>query len=794
MSNGYRDRGEVKAEGAAGSMESLIAQESGGGPRGVSSGCAAGPPELGPGPGGAGRAAGVTRLRGAGIVLVACLLGGGVLTPLPASGQERPSPDPETLPGATVVPDTLVIDPPDTFRDAGARRLVLRAREARHREVQGISHYEAVLRQRAYLGLRAAAFRRERGIIEEERVGQVRWEQEGEVTVAWLGGRRSVPFVAGSGAAEESIQRDLARDLLRGGDVGPVLAGPGDDRLAFGGNSMLHPLADSAGRHYRYSSGDTLRLGLPDGRTVTLVEARVEPREARFDRVAGSLWFDDDQGGLVRATYRPARPFDLEVDEPGDASDVPGFLKPIRAEIRYVTVDHSLHDFRWWLPRRWAFEGEVQLGRLARFPITLEWLMEDYAVNEAASALPGGDRLPPGWSRAQREVRRRGEPTRYVTVLVPPATELVQSPRLLGPSPGSAPTAFSPDEIREARAVLEGLLPRELRPGPTLGWGFSEGMVRYNRVEGLSVGARGVLPVSPITRLLAEARIGYGDAVLNGELSVERSRGAGERLALTAFRRLEPSSEWTSPFSFGSSLQSAVAGGERDPFHRTLGVEAAIADEGRRLRWELRLFGERHGEVERGTRYHLLHPITGRDMPALQPVEEGDVLGAAGLLRWQRGLDPEGLIASGSLRGEATVGDLPYQRVSATVALVHPLPGSLAGALEIGAGVGGGRLPPQRRFFLGGTSTLRGLKVAELPGESFWMARTEVGTGLPGFRLAAFSDLGWAGPRNEMRRGQPVASAGVGASLLDGLVRLDVARMVKGGDALRLHLYLDGLF
>jgi hypothetical protein len=702
-------------------------------------------------------------------------------------------PGPPTAAGLAQAADTL-LDPADTFRDPGAQALILRARAARQREVEGIDHYEAQLRQRAYLGLRAATFRRERGILEEERVARVRWESSGDVTIAWTGARRAIPFVAGMGDVDEGVQRDLARDLLRSSDPGPALADPGDDRLVFGGNWALHPLADSAGLHYRFASGDTLRLGLPDGRTVVLLEARVEPREARFNLVAGSLWFDAEGGGLVRASYRPARAFDLELDEPEDASDIPGILKPIRAEIRYITVDYSFHEFRWWLPRRWAFEGEVQLGRLARFPITLEWLMEDYRMNEGGTALPGAGGLPAGWSRTQQAVRREGEATRYVTVLVPPAPVLAASPALGSGGGGTAPTAFTPAEIREVREVLEGLLPRELRPRPSFGWGLGEGMVRFNRVEGLSVGARAVLPLSTRMRLATEGRIGYADLEPNGEISLQRGTGEDRGTAITLYRRLQPSSEWSDPFSLASSLQAAIVGSDRAPYHRTLGVEASATGSGRGLRWEGRVFAERHRGVERGTRLHLFHPLTNRDMVPTQPVGDADLVGVAGGMRWQRGLDPRGLIASGILRGEATVGEVAYQRVSGSVALVHPLPGGIAGALEVGAGSSWGDRLPQRRFFLGGTSTIRALSPHALAGESFWFTRVEVGTGLPGFRLAAFGDLGWAGPATAWRSGVPVASVGAGASVLDGLLRVDLARQVRGGDSLRLHLYLDGLF
>jgi len=95
-----------------------------------------------------------------------------------------------------------------------------------------------------------------------------------------------------------------------------------------------------------------------------MIEVRVDPRRPDIHLVAGSLWFDQGSGSLVRASYKPARPFDLELIEPEDAEEVPGLLKPITAEIKYVTVEYSFHEFRYWLPRRFALEGEATVGRL----------------------------------------------------------------------------------------------------------------------------------------------------------------------------------------------------------------------------------------------------------------------------------------------------------------------------------------------------------------------------------------------------------------------------------------------
>ena len=55
------------------------------------------------------------------------------------------------------------------------------------------------------------------------------------------------------------------------------------------------------------------------------------------------------------------------LDEPDDAEDVPGFLQPIEAEINYVTVEYSLYEFEYWLPRRFAMEEilTIQLGTMS---------------------------------------------------------------------------------------------------------------------------------------------------------------------------------------------------------------------------------------------------------------------------------------------------------------------------------------------------------------------------------------------------------------------------------------------
>ena len=63
----------------------------------------------------------------------------------------------------------------------------------------------------------------------------------------------------------------------------------------------------------------------------------------------------------------------------------------------------------------------------------------------------------------------------------------------------------------------------------------------------------------------------------------------------------------------------------------------------------------------------------------------------------------------------------------------------------------------------------------------------------PGARLLLFSDAGWAGPRAAGWSGRPLLSAGIGASFLDGLVRLDLARALRAPRGWRLDCYVDGI-
>ena len=697
----------------------------------------------------------------------------------------------------------------DAYRDAPARALILRAREARDREIEGIQSYEGLLRERVYVGLTAARFRRERGLFERDRIARLPRNANGDLASHWIGARQAIPIVGadtrldelaaegrvGEAGAElrDDLRRELPNELLHDEDLPAFAFDPAGDRLAFGDDWALHPLADTAEAHYRFSSGDTLRIHLPPDRDLVLLEIRVEPRRADFHLVAGSLWFEAEAASLVRATYRPARAFNLLLDEPEDAEDVPGFLQPIEAEISYITVEYSLHEFRFWLPRRFALEGEARMGRVVRIPLTVEWQVRDYAVNEAVSSIPTTGPLPPGWSRREARIEDENGKVSYVTVVVPETGQLLASPELSDDFGQRSPTAFTDAEVDELKGELQALLPTYRAFRPTLGWGLSQGLTRYNRVEGLSIGALAAVPVSPATTVELEARMGTGDRELNGAFRI-RSGSSDRQWVGSGFRELRPMGDWTTPFSISSSFANLVTGNDRAQYYRVTGASLERSTTGTRVRLGLSGFYERHEAAVATTDFNLMGVFRDDSLRSVLAADPAEVAGARANLRWFSGIDPNGLILTGQLLGEVAGGDAEYRRAAATLSASHPLPFGLAGAVEVGGGALWGDVLLQRTYFLGGAATLRGFDDGDARGPAFWRARSELATGFAGARLALFGDAGWAGPRDAVTFDDPFVSVGVGASLLDGLFRMDLSRAVRRGSSFKVDFYLDGLF
>ncbi len=105
------------------------------------------------------------------------------------------------------------------------------------------------------------------------------------------------------------------------------------------------------------------------------------------------------------------------------------------------------------------------------------------------------------------------------------------------------------------------------------------------------------------------------------------------------------------------------------------------------------------------------------------------------------------------------------------------------------------RVPPQREWYLGGLRTIRGLAPGTESGDAYWMGHVEVTTRSMFVRPIVFYDLGWAGDRNDWtHEGRLRNGAGVGASIMDGLFRIDAGKGIWPTHSVRVNAYLQGTF
>lgn len=173
------------------------------------------------------------------------------------------------------------------------------------------------------------------------------------------------------------------------------------------------------------------------------------------------------------------------------------------------------------------------------------------------------------------------------------------------------------------------------------------------------------------------------------------------------------------------------------------------------------------------------------------PAARADQLGATLTLRGRRGLEPSRLMLGADVRLEGAIGDFRFAKGSVTTRATVPLPLRLAASLEAAGGSAVGTVAPQSLWYLGGPATARGYGGGAASGDAFWRARGELAAPLTVARIVVFGDAGWAGPRAEMDTRASLLAVGAGVSLLDGLVRFDVARALRGTRGWRADLYWD---
>jgi len=342
-----------------------------------------------------------------------------------------------------------------------------------------------------------------------------------------------------------------------------------------------------------------------------------------------------------------------------------------------------------------------------------------------------------------------------------------------------------------SEALTLGAQPEWAPQTATISYGLA--YTRFNRIEGFSsaVAVDKVLGQGYSAHWLF--RLGVADLSPNGELSLDRTDGR-RKLGVGVYRRLVASNDWGDPLGFSSSVSALLFGRDEGFYYRTWGAELkGQKDYGLINDW--RLFAEQQFDATVHTEFAIAHPggVKG-DLTNIN-AENGKIVGLAVGHHSSYGLDPHGFRALTDIKLEGGAGTFDYSRGSLQTTLSRGLGKSLDGALTLGAGSSGGHLPIQKQFYLGGVQTVRGQRAGAAIGDAFWMTSAEIGSRSVGFRKIVFADLGWAGPRDNFSHpGRPLSGAGVGASFMDGLIRVDLAKGIYPEKSVRANLYVEARF
>jgi hypothetical protein len=355
---------------------------------------------------------------------------------------------------------------------------------------------------------------------------------------------------------------------------------------------------------------------------------------------------------------------------------------------------------------------------------------------------------------------------------------------------------FGTEQGRELAKELDPSLQPGWGPLPyTLHYGLDRGMLRYNRIEGLAAGIDVERQLGRGYSGEASVRLGVADLSPNGELHIRRSNGS-VTYGLGMYRRLDVSNDWGEPLGLGASLDALLFARDDGFYYRSWGAELTRASQrGASSQLVQRLFVERQSGASVNTQFSLANAINDTRFLDNIAAEKATIVGYEGSLSGSYGDDPAGWRATTLLRAELGTGTFDYTRGSAEATVSHAIGEKLVGALTASAGVSGGTLPVQRLWYLGGPYTVHGQGPGTAVGDAYWFGRAELGWGTSKLRPIIFGDIGWAGDRHDWRSpGRPISGAGVGASVLDGLIRFDLSRGIHPDRGWRADMYLQGTF
>ena len=531
-----------------------------------------------------------------------------------------------------------------------------------------------------------------------------------------------------------------------------------------------HPLSNYGRNEYDFAVTDSLTIRTSD-RVFEVLMVKIRPKNDLLPRAVGAIYLDRATGSVVRMTFSFTRVA----------------LKDPQLEDVSVILESGLVDGRFWVPRRQEIEIR-RSGTWMDFPargiIRGRWEITGVETNK---------HTPPAFFSGPE------------IVSVPPEQlkKYAFKGDILAGLPADVKLAENDDVRRvqeDARSLVRAEALARTRLTTPSARSVSD-LLRVNRNEGLAVGGGINRRFGDGFSALGRARFGTADHEFKATVAIAWQRADGAGWLIRAYDEYRDAGDQPEVSGVRNTIAAQEFGSDFTDYYRTRGA-AVTADFGLRAGTRWRLTAAR--EDQRPLAVNAT-PSTGRYAPALT----ADALSA-----WRIDAEgfraprdgPFGTTAQGSVsvlasrvRGIAGFGhnqDSWFGRLAVAGSIERPFGADRLVISGFAAVVTGANVPMQSLVFLGGPVTAPGFDFHQLRSTAAMTHRVEwrhlvasipVSIGRFGrlsmpVSLVPFGQLIWtdSGAGTSGPAGWNGA-LGVGVITIFDLLRLDVARGLRGG-------------
>ena len=537
-----------------------------------------------------------------------------------------------------------------------------------------------------------------------------------------------------------------------------------------------HPLSASGLKDYDFAVGDSLQIRLGE-RTLDVVQIRFRPKDQNAARAIGSVYVDRESGAVVRMAIG----FTRAAYRDKDLEDIS------------VVLESGLIDGRYWLPRR----QEVEIRRTgtwldypARGIIRGRWEISDYDVNVPVDAVFNSG--PEIQTAPGAVITRSGEVT----------TKGFKFPGTVLDSIPPEVQSFASSDVAKLHGEVNDLVrARTVERARTLALAGSSvsQLVRFNRVEGIALGAAATVYPTPRLSLNAGAGYGFSDRDWKPHAALTYTSAGGASVSIAAYRTLHDVSVVPERSGLINSFAAQEYGSDYTSLVSARGGSLTLsAPSAMTLRPTFEFAVERqamagvHGEPASG---HFAPPQVATSLIEARATLKLDAprfdlfgMEASAALSLSAMHDREDALAHFVTESGKGVGTFAATRTFSA--------GQLAVSMLAAGLTSGTRTPPQALIALGGPVTAPGYNFHSLIGDRAVAAHVEWRAKVPFIpvplgswgrapataTLAPFVHTAWVDGRGWY------PSAGVGLLSIFDLLRFDVARGTRDG---RWSFYFD---